>query len=120
MTDKPEMTEAERVAYIAAYLNKINDFASGKTHACRECGAEVTSAIIYEKSEPELFSLYVEPCNHRLGLWSKVPEWITDVEVVPLDMEFDEDDDAGVEITACAPDGTTADFIADEHEEREA
>lgn len=71
-------------AAVAAIIRKLNGFASGETHACPTCGAEVTSARIYEKSEPETFSLYVLPCNHRQGLWSKVPAWITEIEVVPV------------------------------------
>lgn len=72
-------------AEIAAVIGKTNDFANGVSKACPECGAEVTSATIYEKIEPDTFSLYVNPCGHRLGLWSKVPTWITDVTRVPVE-----------------------------------
>lgn len=71
-------------AELEAYTKKMNDFSSGAQKACPVCGEPVTGATIYEKLEPEIFSLYVQPCNHRLGLWSKVPAWIEQVEVVPV------------------------------------
>lgn len=62
-------------------------FASGQSHNCPECGAEVTGATLYEKREPDMYSLYVQPCNHRLGLWAKAPAWITNVKIIPDEEE---------------------------------
>lgn len=78
---------AEQDREVAAIISKLNAFADGSDRHCPTCGAEVTGATVYEKYEPDTFSLYVQPCNHRQGLWSKVPAWITDVKVVPVSEE---------------------------------
>lgn len=77
-----EIAEQDRA--VAEVISKLNEFASGKSHACPTCGEMVTGATVYEKYEPETFSLYVQPCGCRQGLWSKVPTWITNVTVVPV------------------------------------
>ena len=78
-----EIDEQDRA--VSEIIGKLNAFADGTDRRCPTCGQEVTGATIYEKFEPETFSLYTKPCNHRQGLWSKVPAWITDVTVVPVE-----------------------------------
>lgn len=93
MSDQPEeMTHAEWVAFASEYMRNLAAFAAGTSRVCPDCGEPVLGATCYEKTEPTVFSLYVQPCNHWLGLWSKVPAWIADVEVVPL--HEDDGDDA--------------------------
>jgi hypothetical protein len=76
---------------VKEYIRKLAAFSSGESKTCPMCGESVTGATLYEKWEPELFSLYVRPCNHRLGLWGKAPDWIADVEIVPVDNDASED-----------------------------
>ena len=77
--EDPEVEKAART-----YIERLNAFGSGQSHACPLCGEEVMSVSLYAKTEPAMFSLYVYPCRHRLGLWSKAPEWIKDVQIIPL------------------------------------
>lgn len=84
-----EIAEDKR---LTEFIGKLNAFASGTSRVCPTCGAEVTGARLYAKSEPDIFSLYTLPCNCRHGLWEKAPEWITDVEIVPLRDREDEDE----------------------------
>lgn len=89
-----ETPEEKAISAAAAeYIRKVNAFASGENHTCPLCSTEVTGVRLYEKFEPEVFSLYALPCNCRLGLWSKAPDWITRVEFVSLD---DADDFAAI------------------------
>lgn len=81
---------AQEDAEIVAIIGKLNAFASGVGRACPTCGKEVTGARLYAKSEPDIYSLYVLPCNCRQGLWEKAPAWITSVEIVPLSDEGEE------------------------------
>lgn len=94
--NRKELTPEEKAleAQIAEHVRKSNAFSKGESHTCPQCGAEVESATLYEKMEPDMFSLYVHPCNCRLGLWSAAPKWITNVKIVPLEMpDFSDDDD---------------------------
>lgn len=89
------------------YVRKSNAFGDGTDRHCPVCGGEVGSIRLYEKIEPEMFSLYVLPCDPRLGLWSRAPAWVEEagipIEVVPSmwdgpydenwDDEEDEDDE---------------------------
>jgi len=52
----------------------------------------VMSATFYEGIEEESGSLYVQPCNCRLGTWEHPPKWITNIYRVPFEWD-DEDDD---------------------------
>lgn len=89
MSDHETPEEKAISAAIAEYVRKSNAFSSGESHACPVCGAEVTAARLYEKTEPEVFSLYALPCNCRLGLWGKAPDWITTVYLVTLEGDDD-------------------------------
>ncbi len=91
-----QLTPDEEQA-IAEYVRKLNAFSTGESHACPNCGQEVASAILYEKWEPEMFSLYVNPCGHRLGLWGKAPDWITNVTVIPVQDDSEEYDEGNEE-----------------------
>lgn len=93
-------TEAEIVRdeqVISDYIKKIAAFSSGESRVCPMCGEPVTGATLYAKIEPEVFSLYVRPCDCRLGLWGKAPDWITDVQIIPLEDEitFTPEDESG-------------------------
>lgn len=79
----------EVVSQIADFFKRLVNFETGASHACPACGREVTSARLYPHIEPESNSLYVDPCGCRLGIWKAAPEWIIDVEIIPLD--FDEE-----------------------------
>lgn len=83
-----DRNNAERASQTAQYIEKLNAFSSGESHACPHCGQEVTSARLYSKTEPDMFSLYVLPCGDRLGLWSAAPAWITDVEIIDPEQEY--------------------------------
>jgi len=74
------------------YVEKADAFSSGASHACPQCGQEVTAATLYSKIEPDIFSFYVRPCGHRLGLWSKAPDWIADVQVIDPEEEYARDE----------------------------
>ena len=90
--------EKERELKIADYIRKSNAFWTGESKTCPTCGEPVTAAKLYAKIEPEVFSLYVLPCDHRLGLWAGAPAWITDVEIVPSifdNVEYDPDEPEG-------------------------
>ncbi len=63
-------------AKIAEFISKLNAFDTGETKVCPTCGAPVTGVRLYAKIEPKVFSLYILPCNHRQGLWGKVPDWV--------------------------------------------
>ena len=60
----------------ADYVKALNAFGSGESRNCPMCQVPVEGIRLYEKIEPEMYSLYVEPCNHRLGLWSGAPDWV--------------------------------------------
>ena len=78
---------AETDAMIAAFVNGLNAFSSGAARVCPTCGGAITGIDMYEKSEPETYSLYIRPCNHRHGLWAQAPQWAIDagiVNVIPL------------------------------------
>lgn len=94
----PEQDSEEMKQFIKETIRKSNAFWTGESKTCPTCDEPVTAAKLYAKIEPEVFSLYVLPCNHRLGLWAGAPEWITDVEIVPSiwDNEvFDPDEPEG-------------------------
>lgn len=78
----------EELAQVTDYVQKANAFASGEHRHCPQCDAPVEGVTLYAKSEPEMFSLYVRPCDHRLGLWSAAPKWIAEaglpITVVPF------------------------------------
>lgn len=66
---------AETSAVIAAFLRKLGAFSSGTDRTCPACGAAVDGIDLYEKSEPQTYSLYTRPCGCRHGLWSSAPQW---------------------------------------------
>lgn len=77
-------------AEVATFLNKIGAFNSGADQSCPICGAAVETINLYEKSEPDIYSLYTLPCNHRHGLWKNAPDWAVNagiVHVIPLGIE---------------------------------
>lgn len=81
--------DPEIEAAVVEWVRKANAFASGESRVCPTCGATIEGIDLYEKIEPETFSLYTQPCNHRHGLWGKAPDWATEagiVHVIPLDM----------------------------------
>lgn len=83
--------EAEIQRGISEYTDRLAAFTSGKDQRCPSCGTPVTNAVLYAKMLPEMFSLYVKPCGCRLGLWTKAPDWITNVEIIdPYDEEYSE------------------------------
>lgn len=80
-------------AEIAAFLKKLGAFNSGEDQNCPICGTNVETINLYEKSEPETYSLYTLPCNHRHGLWKNAPDWARErgiVHVIPLSIESDD------------------------------
>lgn len=96
LTPEEERIEAE----IKEYIRKSYAFSSGASRECPQCGEPVTGAKLYAKIEPEVFSLYVLPCNHRLGLCAGAPAWIPseNVEVVPFifdNVEYGPDEPEG-------------------------
>jgi hypothetical protein len=77
-------------AEVAKSLNKIGAFDNGDDRTCPICGAAIETITLYEKSEPDMYSLYTQPCNHRHGLWRTAPSWAVDagiVHVIPLEMD---------------------------------
>lgn len=75
-----------------ALVKRYDQFGRGEIHNCPICDTPVKEIHLYEKWEPEMFSLYVLPCNHRLGLWSAAPEW-TKAENIPailIDEQYQE------------------------------
>lgn len=118
--------DPEVEAAVAELLKKISAFASGESHACPTCGAQIETITLYEKSEPEMYSLYTQPCNHRHGLWKGAPDWAVNagiVHVIPLEVENDEmyldsdddldddfDDDDVMRFTCSACAGTGQDW----------
>jgi hypothetical protein len=84
-----EEIDAQNAA-VSEYINRMTQFSSGESRNCPTCNAPVEGVKIYEKIDPETFSLYVQPCNCRLGLWSAVPAWIREnnlpIEVVPSEL----------------------------------
>ncbi len=89
----------EQEAAIAEYISRMTDFSLGDSKKCPMCGELITGARLYAKIEPDTYSLYVLPCDHRLGLWGGVPEWMKadglPIEIVPSEwgMVGDEDDE---------------------------
>lgn len=80
-------------AEIQTFLKRINAFNNGDDRTCPICGAGIETINLYEKSEPETFSLYTLPCNHRHGLWRTAPDWAVNagiVHVIPLKVEVDD------------------------------
>lgn len=63
------------------YLSRLVAFSDGTSRRCPVCDGPIEQFDLYEKIEPQTYSLYIRPCNHRLGLWSGVPEWANEVEV---------------------------------------
>lgn len=85
-----EQEIAETDAMIAAFVNGLNAFSSGASRNCPTCGAPVETIDLYEKSEPDMYSLYTQPCNHRHGLWRSAPDWAINegrVHVIPFGIE---------------------------------
>lgn len=81
--------DPEIEAAVREWLQKTNAFASGESRVCPTCGAAIDSITLYEKIEPETYSLYTQPCNHRHGLWRSAPNWAIDagiVHIIPMDM----------------------------------
>lgn len=58
------------------FIGRCNAFGDGRCKQCPICDIPVAGVTLYEKSEPDMYSLYIEPCGHRLGLWPKAPDWI--------------------------------------------
>ena len=85
---------AEDEQALAEALGKLAAFSSGTSEQCPSCGEVIAGVTLYEKIEPELFSLYVEPCGHRLGMWSGAPEWVKEaglpITIIPLQNDADE------------------------------
>lgn len=88
-----EQEVAEAEASIVRFVKGLNAFSSGESRACPTCGAVIEGIDLYEKIEPETYSLYTRPCNHRHGLWRSAPDWaINDgiVNVIPMGVEDDD------------------------------
>jgi hypothetical protein len=96
-----EDEEKAIMAGIVAYLDRLAAFTSGADQRCPQCSAAIETITLYKKIEPDMYSLYVKPCGHRLGLWRNAPNWAHVrgiVHVIPFDMSVfmndeDEEDD---------------------------
>lgn len=66
------------------YHDLVKAFADGTRRTCPLCDTPVTRVVLYGKSEPQTYSLYVQPCGHRLGLWPKAPGWAADAGMVEV------------------------------------
>lgn len=89
---------AESEASILVFINGLNAFSSGASRTCPTCGAAIEAIDLYEKTEPDTYSLYTRPCNHRHGLWGSAPAWAVSagiVTVIPFPDEADAAADSG-------------------------
>lgn len=89
-----EITEHETA--VKSAISSINAFATGDSRVCPTCGSAIQTITLYEKREPETYSLYTHPCNHRHGLWRTAPDWAVNegiVHVIPLEVQNNDDDD---------------------------
>ena len=66
------------------YHALVKAFASGERRFCPLCDAPVSGIRLYDKSDLQTYSLYVDPCGHRLGLWPKAPDWATQAGIVQI------------------------------------
>lgn len=63
------------ISHIPNYHDLVEAFARGERRTCPLCETPVTGVTLYDKSEPQTYGLYVEPCGHYLGLWPGAPQW---------------------------------------------
>lgn len=75
---------AETEAQIAAFIEALASFGAGKSRTCPTCGVAIEHIMMYGKSEPDTYSLYIQPCNHRIGLWQDAPQWAKDAGIVTI------------------------------------
>lgn len=87
---KAEIAESDAAA--VTFISGLNAFSKGESRTCPTCGGAIEQIDLYEKSEPDTYSLYTRPCGHRHGLWSSAPDWALNegiVHVIPLGIEDD-------------------------------
>lgn len=88
-------------------MNHVGGFADGSYRQCPVCGGNVDYVDAYYSGyEPSLCTLYVRPCDCRLGMWEGVPQWLRDTNKVIAHYPDDND----------LYEPTIEDLIADGHE----
>lgn len=78
-------------------IRRFNQFGSGELRNCPYCDTPIQAIKLYEKIEPEVFSLYVRPCGCRLGLWRGAPQWAKDANIPVLVVTNEDQDKAAAE-----------------------
>ena len=84
-----EPLDPEIEAAAVAYLTGVAAFSSGTDRTCPYCHTPIAGVRKYMKIEPDVFSLYVLPCEHRLGLWGDVPLWVYEAGLTIETIEFE-------------------------------
>lgn len=63
-----------------AFIKRFMLFTMGEYRQCPACESTIESVTMYQGIEG--MSMYLHPCNHRMGSWNDVPDFI----VVPVEI----------------------------------
>ena len=84
MADKPLIDQEYR-----EFIKRFMLFTTGEYRQCPACERAIESVTMYQGIEA--MSMYLHPCNHRMGSYNGIPEWMADAVPVEIVSVWDEE-----------------------------